>query len=79
MISEKSLKCYEDFSIGLNYTTPDGKITRKINGFLTVNGIIKSVGKESTCNDQTTYMKLDNSNISLRKFNNFYKVFYNLT
>ena len=30
------------------------------------------------CNDESTYMKIDNSNISLRKFNNFYKVLNNL-
>ena len=78
MLYEKSLKCYEDIPIEFNYTTPDGRITKKINGFLTMNGIIKNIGKEITCTEETTYMKLDNSNISLRKFNNLYKKFNNL-
>ena len=77
-LNEKSLKCYEDFPVVFNYTTPNGKISTQINGFLTVNGIIKSIGREITCDDVVTYMKLTNSNISIRKLNNFYKVFYNL-
>ena len=79
LINEKSFKCYEDFPIEFNYTTPDRNITRKINGFLTMNGVIKSVGKEIACNDETTYMNIENSSISLRKLNNFYKVFHNLS
>ena len=78
MINEKSFKCYEDFPIEFNYTAPDGKTTTKINGFLSVNEIIKSVGKEIACNGQTTYMNIANSNISLQKIDNLYKVLYNL-
>ena len=43
-----------------------------------MNGIIKNVGKEIACTEETTYMKLKNSNTSPRKFKNLYKIFNNL-
>ena len=78
-LMNQTLKCYEDIPIIFNYTSPDGQLTREINGFLTLNGIIKNFGNEILCNQERIYMKLDNSNVSIRKLNNTYKIFHNLS
>ena len=78
-ILNQTLKCYEDIPVIFNYTTPGGQSTREINGFLSLNGVIKNYGNEMICSQEAIYMKLENSNVSIRKLNNTYKIFNNLS
>ena len=74
-IHNKTLKCYEDIPIKLNYTTSDGKSKRQIDGFLTLNSIIRITGKEIECNEKPIYMQIIKSNFTIKKLKNTYVVF----
>ena len=44
-----------------------------------MNGVIKNYGIEMICIQEAIYMKLENSNVSIRELNNTYKIFNSLS
>ena len=72
-ILNTSTVCYEDIPIQFNYTSKSNT-TALINGFLTADNIIKDISRETVCDSHTHYIKLKNSNYTIKKYKNSYKL-----
>ena len=65
--------CYEDIPIQFNYTSKSNA-TVLVNGFLLSDNIIKDISTEKVCNSHTHYIKLKNSNYTIKKYKNSYDI-----
>ena len=65
--------CYEDILIQFNYSSKSNA-TALVNAFLTKDNIIKDISREIVCDSHTHYIKLKNSNYTIKKYKNSYKL-----